>query len=446
MFSSELDRVGHPFRTRTWGILLGSIILAAVAAALVSAKTVPFVFAVTLASFLAAAAKRGQLGHVLPRRGSVSLHLAIFLLYALASSAWAIEPRIAVPNILAAIGIGAGALVLLQLFDEETRPNLLHMGEGVWIGLIVGLTFLFFEIETDQSIKIWVYNTIGIGPGDLGRPDYFRWSGGRVVSVSREDLTWNMVPLILFVWPAVMAMVHTLTRPRATVLAVLTLALTGTTVMLAWHETSKVAFIGGLAAFACAHLAGRLTGRLLAVGWVVACLAVLPAALIAYRLDVHNASWLQSSARHRIIIWNLTAEQALKSPWLGVGARTTYVLGPRLERDLAKRPGTDLRWSLSAHSHSVYLQTWFELGLIGATLLTLLGLAILQAIRSLAAQLQPYAYATFASATLTAASSYGMWQIWFVGAFGFCAVLFGLSARLIPEAQQIRRSAQNVSA
>jgi O-antigen ligase len=445
MFSSELDRVGHPLRTRTWGILLGSIVMIAVAAALVSAKTVPFTFAVAVAAFLIGAALRGLLGHALPRRGSISVHLAIFLLYALASAAWAIEPRITVPSILAAIAIAAGTLALLQLLAEETRPNLLHMGEGVWIGFIVGVTFLFLEVVTDQSIKIWVYNAIGIGPGDVAPPQYFAWSGGKLVSVSREDLTWSMVPLILYVWPAAMAMVHTMTGPRGRVMAVLTMALTGTTVMLAWHETSKLAFIGGLAAFACAHLALRLTGRVLAAGWVLACLAVLPAALIAHRLDVHHASWLQSSARHRIIIWNHTAEQALKAPWLGVGARSTYVLGPRLERTTS-RPGMILLKTLSVHSHSVYLQTWFELGLIGATLLTLLGLAILQAIRRVEPQLQPYAYATFASAALTAASSYSMWQIWFVGAFGFCAVLFGLSACLSPEAGQIRGSTENVSA
>jgi O-antigen ligase len=253
-----------------------------------------------------------------------------------------------------------------------------------------------------------------------------------------------MVPLVLYVWPAAMAMAHTLTRPRAMVVAALTIALTGATVMLASHETSKVSFIGALAAFACAHLALRLTGRIVAVGWVCACLAMLPAALIAHRLDVHEASWLQPSARHRIIIWNHTAEQALKSPWIGVGARTTHVLGPRLEREMAG-PDADLLRSLSLHSHSVYLQTWFELGLIGATLLTLLGLAVLQAISALAPQLQSYAYATFASAAITAASSYGMWQIWFVGAFGFCAVLYGLSARLDPDTHRVREGARYVS-
>jgi O-antigen ligase len=155
---------------------------------------------------------------------------------------------------------------------------------------------------------------------------------------------------------------------------------------------------------------------------------MLPTALLAYRYNLHNAPWLEATARHRIIIWNFTAQEVLRAPWLGVGARTTYVMGPRLEPEIANRPGEAFKRTLSTHSHSIYLQTWFELGLIGATLLTLLGLSIVQAIWSLRADLKPYAYATFVAAALMAASSYGMWQIWFVGLFALCAALFGIGA------------------
>jgi O-antigen ligase len=239
-----------------------------------------------------------------------------------------------------------------------------------------------------------------------------------------------MAAIVLYLWPAVLAIMGTLSRPRATAVAVFTVALAGAVVMLAWHETSKVAFFAGLAAFGCAHVALVLTGRLVAIGWVVACLAVLPAALLAHRLDLHNASWLQSSAQHRIIIWNYTAEQVLKAPLLGVGARTTYVLGPRLEATIKSAPGEVHQRTLSVHSHSVYLQTWFELGLMGAALLTLLGLSVLQSIRALPASLQPYAYAAFASAAIMAASSYGLWQIWYLALFGSCAAYFGLASSL----------------
>ena len=228
-----------------------------------------------------------------------------------------------------------------------------------------------------------------------------------------------------------MAAMGTLRRRSGLVVSGLTVLLAGVVILLAEHDTSKLAFVAGLSVFASAYVAARPTGRMVAVGWVIACLAVLPSALIVHRLDLHNAPWLPGSARHRIIIWNHTAEQVLNAPWLGVGARSTYLLGPRLEHEPITRPDEAFTRTLSTHSHSIYLQTWFELGLVGATLLTVLGLAILQAIRSLAGSLQPYAYATFVSAAVMAASSYGMWQIWFVSMFGLTAALVGLGASLL---------------
>jgi len=80
--------------------------------------------------------------------------------------------------------------------------------------------------------------------------------------------------------------------------------------------------------------------------------------------------------------------------------------------------------SLSTHAHNVYLQTWYELGLVGVTLLMLFGLSIVNAIKTLSLTVQPYAYATFTSAAVVAASSYGMWQIWFLAMFGYSVALF----------------------
>ncbi|HEX9881534.1 MAG TPA: O-antigen ligase family protein [Hyphomicrobium sp.] len=431
MFSHELDRRQQPLLTRSRGILLGSILTVAVVAALVSARTVPFLYAVTVAAFLAAAAARGVLGTAVPRRGPVSLHLAAFLAYAFVSASWALEPATTISMTSLAILVAAGTLVLMQLVAEETRPNLLHMGEGIWIGLLVGLCYLFIELVSGQSIKLWVYNMLSLHPSSLPHIEYYRWSGDKLTYISPEDLTRNMAPVALFLWPVVMAAMGTLRRRSGLVVSGLTVLLAGVVILLAEHDTSKLAFVAGLSVFASAYVAARPTGRMVAVGWVIACLAVLPSALIVHRLDLHNAPWLPGSARHRIIIWNHTAEQVLNAPWLGVGARSTYLLGPRLEHEPITRPDEAFTRTLSAHSHSIYLQTWFELGLVGATLLTVLGLAILQAIRSLAGSLQPYAYATFVSAAVMAASSYGMWQIWFVSMFGLTAALVGLGASLL---------------
>ena len=89
----------------------------------------------------------------------------------------------------------------------------------------------------------------------------------------------------------------------------------------------------------------------------------------------------------------------------------------------------------SIHSHSVYLQTWFELGLIGALLLSAFGLSIIGAIRRLAPRLQQYGLATFATAAAMASVSYGMWQAWFMASFGLCAALFVLGAQCLASSE-----------
>jgi O-antigen ligase len=428
MFSSEIDRVRTPILSRVWGIALGSLLMITVVAALVSARTVPILFPLTILAFIGAALIRGNYPYILPKGGSVLWHLLVFFAYAALTAAWSAEPSTAFVIVVAALLCTLGSISIVQLCELETRENLLHLGEGLWVGMAVAVIYLLVELLTKQSVKIWLYNAVGIHEGELAPANYFTWSNNKLIAIVRDDLARNIAALALFLWPALLAIRGTLRLPWSTILAIGMWVLAGAVIMLASHETSKLAFLGSIAAFVAARYAPRFTGQFVAVVWVIACLGVLPSALLAYRYDLHNAPWLQDTARHRIIIWNFTAQEVLKAPWLGVGARTTYVLGPRLEPDIVTRPGEAFRRTLSTHSHSIYLQTWFELGLIGATLLTLLGLSILQAIRALGAELKPYAYATFATSALMAASSYGMWQIWFACLFGMSFALFGLAA------------------
>jgi O-antigen ligase len=305
------------------------------------------------------------------------------------------------------------------------------MGEGVCIGLFVGLIYLLIELLTDQSIKIGLYRAIGLGPADLSPPSYFKWDGGQLATISKEDLTRNIAPAALFLWPALLTVRGLWGTPWRRAGAIFLVLLTATVVAMAPHESSKLALVVSLGVFGLAHASLRWAGRLTKVAWVFACLAVVPAAMLAHRLDLHHSWWLQGSASHRIIIWNFTAEKVLETPYFGIGAGMTYAVGPKLERETTVLPGETLKRTLSVHSHNIYLQTWFELGLVGATLLTLVGLSILSAMRSLAPLVQPYAYATFASAATMAAASYGMWQYWFMALFGLCAVLFWVGARLL---------------
>lgn len=434
MFSGELDRIRHPLSCRSRGIVLGSALMIAVAASLVSAKTVAVSFIIVAVAFIIDAAARRKSNPVQVQLSPVALCLAAFLLYALLSATWAEVPALTLEKAFVALLIAAGAMLFVPIIQTETRPNLLHMGEGVCIGLILGLVYLLIEILTDQSIKLWVYRGIGLKPDDLNPPSFFVWDGKHLLSISKQDVTRNIAPAALFLWPAVMMIKVVWATPWRCAGAILLVLLTATVVLISPHESSKLALVAGLGAFGLAQLSRLWVGRLATTFWVTACLAVGPAALLAHRLDLHHASWLQDSARHRIMIWNLTAEKMLESPLLGVGANMTYVLGPESEAGTPPPvPGETLKETLSIHAHNAYMQTWFELGLFGATLLTLVGLFILSAIRSLTPLVQPYAYATFVSAAAMAATSYGMWQYWFMALFGLCLVTFWVGAGLLAQ-------------
>ena len=76
------------------------------------------------------------------------------------------------------------------------------------------------------------------------------------------------------------------------------------------------------------------------------------------------------------------------------------------------------------------MQTWYELGAVGALLLMATGLAVLAALRRLPRLQLPYAYATFVAATIVGCFSWGLWQTWFMAAYGVAAVLLALAVEV----------------
>ena len=430
MFSCDLDRINQPLWARVRGIVIGSSILISVTAALVSARSTPFSFAATLGIALVTSLRRGAISQLFARPTPILQAMGFFLLYAALSAFWAVDPMLSLRSVALLGMLILGTLALVRLFAHEFLANLLHMSEGLWIGFLIGLTYLLIETLSGQSLKIWLYNTIGISAADLKHPGYFLWSGGRLISVSLDDLKHSIAPIPVFLWPTLLALRISLPREWRMFAAAGLVLVAGVTVFLATHGSSKTAFIAGFITFLGALWALHATARAVKLGWLVLCFAVLPAVLVAHRIDLHNAHWLGQSTRHRIIIWNHTAEQALRTPIRGMGANSTYVLGPQLRSTTVNSPGEALERTLAQHAHNIYLQTWFELGLVGIVLLSIVGLSVLDTIAYLKSELQPYAYATFVSATVTASSSYGLWQIWFLAMFGFAASFFALASSL----------------
>jgi len=397
---------------------------------IMSAKSVQITLPLLFVAACAGALARGQPARLKPRLDGAAIAVALFVLYAGLSGLWASDPWAAVSVSLEAAGVLVGSVVLIELVRTEPLGDALHMAEGLWIGLLVGGLYMAAEAASGQAIKIWAYNLLALGPDQLEPARYFTWENGRLIAVHSDDLTRNIVPAPLLLWPALMAASVLTSRRWRAVVVVLLLVLTTVAVFLATSETAKLGLLAGVLVFAVARYSAPLAGYVLSGAWIVACLGVVPAAYLARYLELQNASWLQLSAQLRITIWSEIAKKVPNAPFLGVGANMTYDTAPVMH----EAPAAVASWageSTIAHPHNVYLQTWYELGFVGAVLLMLVGLLLLRKAARLDKSQSPFAFALFAALAVQIAFSYNTWQIWFMCLFGFAAAMFTLGQNVL---------------
>lgn len=425
------------------GTVLGFLLLVAVTAALVAARAIPFFLAGMVVALLILvwrdktpqetvakndATPLGLFLGALSRSDPLPIALLFFLAWAAVSAGWSLDSGETLTKAGLALAIASGAFLMMGWIATQAREPVARLADGLWIGLAIGLLYLLFELLTNQSLKIWLYNLIGLGVEDV-KAKWYKFVDGRIIRIVEVDLTRNATPITLLLWPSLMAVLGTVARPAHVAMAVALFGLATYVVFLAPQETSKLALPAGALVFALSCISRQWIWRLLMVGWGVACLLILPIVMLAYQQNLHNAPWLQKSAQHRIVIWNYTAEETLKSPLIGIGAVSTYVLGQYVKPKVESAPGEAFERTTSQHAHNVFLQTWYELGAVGALLLLAMGIALITALSRLSSAVQPFAAATFASWTTIIAGSYGLWQTWFMALFALTVVAFACGAR-----------------
>ena len=106
--------------------------------------------------------------------------------------------------------------------------------------------------------------------------------------------------------------------------------------------------------------------RAIAGAWIAAVALVVPLAMAAFQNDLHLASWMPRTAKHRIVIWGHTSQLIAKAPILGAGIHTARALHDPNDYDAPRAPGSEFQLTTGLHSHNGYLQTWYEAGAVGA--------------------------------------------------------------------------------
>jgi O-antigen ligase len=411
-------------------VLIGLLTGVTATTVLVSARLTPVFLAVMIGLWLWLRWRAADRATLAPANDALAVTLAALVAYAFASTLWAAHPGAGIGKVALLGAVAAASIATARLIAGADRETILCASEGLWLGLLVGVVYFLAEGLTGQAVKIWIINALKVAPELLQPARSYHWEGGKLVKIDVASFTRSTTPISVMIWPALMAALGAIKTPWNRRIAALLFVLALAAVFFSPQESSKVAIVVGAAAFGLAWLSRAWAHRIVAGVWVLACLAVVPAVIWVHALDLDNAPWLNKSAQHRIIIWNFTAEEVLKAPVFGIGAYMTYVLGPEMTAESTAPPDPTDRWErkFSRHAHNAYLQTWFELGAVGALLLMWTGLTILGRISRLPSSVVPFGFAAFSTAAALLGSSFGIWQTWYIALFGLATILFAVGA------------------
>jgi O-antigen ligase len=281
-------------------------------------------------------------------------------------------------------------------------------------GAFLGGVFLLIELLTDgvmtRTAMTWVPL---LQPSAAKR---LTVTHGQVTHINLSELNSNVGLALFHLWPGLLALLA-LDGARRSVATTVFFATLAVVIALSEHGSSQMALIGsGLVVLAARRWRPRAVIRALAVVWCAAFVLVLPASFIAYHSGLHLATWLPNSARHRVILWESTAEQILANPLLGVGVKSSEALTAR--QKAAAQPdqpeGFVAPRRTGHHAHNIFLHAIYELGALGAVLFAIAGATMVMLIVYLPAAAQPFAAGAFAALALVSAFAWGMWQTWFM--------------------------------
>jgi O-antigen ligase len=379
----------------------------------------------TALALIAAAIRKSGEWRPLLQLQPASIACLVVVAYLFLNASWAADPGTAVTKAFLLLAVLALTFAAGSAIPQTDDRQLRKAAMAFALGTFVVALFVAFELLTDGAITRLALNSIHL----LQRPNFKHAtiSHGQITSLNISNLNQNVAILAFALWPALLVLQSVEHWRRRLVFTLVLFAAAVSPICISSHQSSQVAIGASLAIFVIAWFWRKTAIRLLAALWCLAFVLALPAAFLAYKGDLHMAPWLPDSFRARVIIWEYTAERALDHPWLGVGVDSTHVL--KEPRDAAERPpGFIYQRTIGWHAHDLFLQTWFELGVVGAILIAFAGAVLVLQMSLLPAEAQPFAAANFTVFMAIEAFGWGMWQTWLICAIALSVICLLMAA------------------
>lgn len=329
------------------------------------------------------------------------LLIALLLLWSAAASGWSPDPARAMLLALRLAGLFAAALALFALAGGLSDAARRRVAQALALGLAIGIAVMVEE-------RLFGTPAMALLHGEV-EGDYHRLSRLNRGATALAILSW---PVAAHLWRARFG-AWALVLPLALLLG-----------LLAFESSAALLGLAGGLAVAALALLNRRTARLLLILAIVVALGggtFIARGLFAAGLS--EASWLQSTARHRVHVWNFTAERILERPILGWGfdaARNFPARDAEPYRNKSK--------VIPLHPHNAALQINLELGAPGTVLAALLLAAMIAGTARLDRTAGTAALAMAATALLIALTAYGIWQSQWLALLALAVVMVRASA------------------
>ena len=370
--------------------------------------------------------RRGEDWRRLVRPATPAIPVLLVAAYVLLGVFWAAKPGAAIEKSLTLLAVGIAVLAASRTIAELDEARLARAARAIAAGSFLGAGFVLTEFLTDGAITRFAANTVGwLKPLREKHADIV---DGKIVSFDPAEFRRGAALLVFNLWPALLAVTVAVRRKLRAIFISLLVAAVAAPILYSDRMSSQLALVSSLLVFGLAHLWPRGMVRALAALWCLGFVLVLPASFLAYKAELHLAPWAPEAARARIIIWEFTATRVLQRPWLGIGAASTPAL--KVPDAEAEQPA-DFVYprTTGTHAHNLFLQTWYELGLIGVILVALAGALLALRISLLPAEAQPFAAASFAAFLATVSASWSMWQAWLICGVGLMLLYLLIAAR-----------------
>lgn len=351
----------------------------------------------------------------LPRRPLTAVIIA-FLLWALATALWAPDPVHAATKAAMLAVVASTAHICWRASAFVSRDVLRALLQGAATGMAIAGIVLAFEVWSNQYILRSVYTHFPSVAQPYAR--HLVIVDGLIVRVGETNINRRVFAWCLLLMPALAWMANTRRAGVDTALIAVTAAAAIVIGAFTTSQSSQLMLVAAGFFFLLTRKSRTWGLRLLAVAFAAMMLLTIPASIYAKKSGINTATWFFETARHRVNIWANTSSRIVAGQWWGVGVEGTAAIRHALSADL-QRSGAEFDLfssdlELARHAHNIYLQTWFELGVPGAALFTVIGLAAMAGMAAMSYPLTAYGVSFAGGAMASLATSYSMWQPWLI--------------------------------